>query len=107
MLSAVRCPSLGILGEAEGEVPRTHYETFLAGVSGKATGRIFTTQEGADAHCQVGNQRLLAAEVFDWLEDVRPSRQFINVICGVAAENPVPRVFLDTRRAWIFLAPCI
>jgi len=70
MLSAVRCPSLGILGEAEGEVPRTQYETFLGGVSGKATGRIFTAQEGADAHCQVGNQRLLAAEVFDWLEDV-------------------------------------
>lgn len=75
MLSAVRCPSLGILGAAEGKTPRAQYEAFLKGVSGKASGRIFTAQEGADAHCQVGNQRLLAAEIFDWLEDVWAMRQ--------------------------------
>ncbi|WP_042432414.1 alpha/beta hydrolase family protein [Streptacidiphilus anmyonensis] len=29
----------------------------------------FTAQEGADAHCQVGAQRLAMARIYDWLDD--------------------------------------
>ena len=28
----------------------------------------FTAMEGADAHCQAPNQRLFAAELYDWLD---------------------------------------
>jgi len=34
------------------------------------TVREFTAADGADAHCQVNNLRLLHAVVFDWLDGV-------------------------------------
>lgn len=35
---------------------------------GATTGRVFTAAEGADVHCQAANQRLFAAELYDWLD---------------------------------------
>ena len=32
------------------------------------TMRVFTAEEGADAHCQVNNFRLAHLTVFDWLD---------------------------------------
>jgi hypothetical protein len=29
----------------------------------------FTEDEGADAHCQAGAQRLAMARIYDWLDD--------------------------------------
>jgi hypothetical protein len=30
----------------------------------------FTTEQGADAHCHAGAQRLATARIYDWLDDV-------------------------------------
>jgi hypothetical protein len=32
--------------------------------------RLFTLEEGAEAHCQVNNYALMKAVVFDWLDEV-------------------------------------
>jgi hypothetical protein len=40
------------------------------GVSGPVTKRVFTTAEGADTHCQLGNLPLSNAVVYDWLDEV-------------------------------------
>ncbi|WP_326565738.1 alpha/beta fold hydrolase [Amycolatopsis rhabdoformis] len=40
-----------------------------ARLTGPKTLLSFTAEEGADAHCHVGAQRLAAARVFDWLDE--------------------------------------
>jgi len=67
-LAEVRCPCLGMVGEGEGAEALGQYQTFLRYAAGPSTGRIFTAMEGADAHCQAPNQRLFAAELYDWLD---------------------------------------
>lgn len=68
-LSAIRCPSLALVGEGEGEEPAAQLKGFCDGVAGSVTTHIFTVDEGADTHCQVGNSALSAAVTFDWLEE--------------------------------------
>jgi len=69
-LSAVARPALVLVGGREGpEVVRQAGE-FAAGVSGPVTTRRFAPADGADAHCQVGNLRLAAQVVYDWLDDL-------------------------------------
>ena len=46
------------------------FERFSRGVSGPVAQRIFTTAEGADSHCQLGNLPLSNAVVYDWLDEV-------------------------------------
>ena len=46
------------------------FENFSRGVGGAVTGRIFTTAEGADSHCQLGNLPLSNAVIYDWLDEV-------------------------------------
>jgi hypothetical protein len=36
-------------------------------LSGPKTLLTFTAEEGADAHCHVGAERLLTGRVYDWL----------------------------------------
>ncbi|GAA3574355.1 alpha/beta fold hydrolase [Amycolatopsis ultiminotia] len=45
--------------------PRRLYER----LTGPKTLLSFTTEEGADAHCHVGAQRLATARIYDWLDD--------------------------------------
>ncbi|MBX3708838.1 MAG: prolyl oligopeptidase family serine peptidase [Gammaproteobacteria bacterium] len=66
----IHCPSLILVGEGEGDESlkqATHYEQ---NVSGPVTKRIFTVQEGADTHCQLGNLPLSCAVTYDWLSDL-------------------------------------
>lgn len=69
-LREIRCPSLALVGEGEGTVAMDLFESFSRGVSGPVTQRIFTTAEGADSHCQLGNLPLSNAVIFDWLDEV-------------------------------------
>jgi hypothetical protein len=46
------------------------FESFCSGVRGPVTQRIFTTAEGADTHCQLGNLPLSNAVVYDWLDGI-------------------------------------
>jgi pimeloyl-ACP methyl ester carboxylesterase len=68
-LSAITCPSLALVGDGEGEEPIAQLERFRDGVGGPVATRTFTTEEGADTHCQMGNLALSTAVIFDWLEE--------------------------------------
>lgn len=68
-LAQVRCPALGLVGEHEGAAVVGQAERFAASVGGEARLVRFGIDDGADAHCQVGNLRLAAQTVFDWLDE--------------------------------------
>ncbi|WP_366555382.1 alpha/beta hydrolase family protein [Aquibaculum sediminis] len=68
-LPDIRCPALALAGKGEGEETLRQVEAFARSVSGPVTTRVFTTAEGADMHCQMGNLPLSNAVLFDWLEE--------------------------------------
>ncbi len=72
-LANIKCPTLAMAGASEGEETMGQFERYCAGVSGPVTRRMFTADEGADMHCQVGNLSLSNAVVYDWLSDVFPA----------------------------------
>ena len=70
---SISLPSLFLLGEAE--APELKRQTRDLAEELKRRGvnvtvREFTAADGADAHCQVNNLRLMHAVVFDWLDGV-------------------------------------
>jgi hypothetical protein len=69
-LHDIRCPCLALVGEGEGPVAIDLFASFSRGMSGPVTQRVFTTAEGADSHCQLGNLPLSNAVVYDWLDEV-------------------------------------
>ena len=69
-LQNIRCPSLALVGEGEGPAAMNLFENFSRGVGGSVTRRIFTTAEGADSHCQLGNLPLSNAVIYDWLDEL-------------------------------------
>jgi hypothetical protein len=69
-LQDIRCPSLALVGEGEGSVAMELFESFSRRVSGPVTQRVFTTAEGADSHCQLGNLPLSNSVIYDWLDEV-------------------------------------
>ena len=69
-LAEIRCPTLAMVGTGEGEEALRQAKRFAESVSGPVTERIFTTEEGADAHCQLGNLPLSNAVIFDWLDEL-------------------------------------
>lgn len=72
-LGRIACPVLSLWGADEGaEVDRQASE-LAAGAAGPVTERRFAADEGADAHGQVGNLRLAAQVVYDWLDTIVPS----------------------------------
>ncbi|HUH40356.1 MAG TPA: prolyl oligopeptidase family serine peptidase [Castellaniella sp.] len=66
-LAGIRCPSLALVGEGEGAEPKRQWQLFQDSVGGPSAQWLFTAQEGADAHCQVGNLAYSAAVTMDWL----------------------------------------
>ncbi|NLE67786.1 MAG: prolyl oligopeptidase family serine peptidase [Lentisphaerae bacterium] len=69
-LRDIACPCLAMVGEGEGAEPMRQAKAFAAGAAGPVALRVFTAMEGADSHCQVGNQTLSAAVVCDWLDEL-------------------------------------
>jgi len=65
----IRCPALAMVGEGEGREPLQQFERFADTAAGPVTKRIFTADEGADSHGQVGNLSLSNAVMFDWLDE--------------------------------------
>jgi pimeloyl-ACP methyl ester carboxylesterase len=64
----IECPTLVLAGEDDHFVPLSLASEFADLVSGPTTLRVFTTEEGAGEHCQVGNLSLAAGEIYDWLD---------------------------------------
>jgi hypothetical protein len=50
----------------------------------------FTTEEGADAHCQVGAARLAMARIYNWLDDTLASRTEADATAITTARPPAP-----------------
>ena len=69
-LQQIRCPSLALVGDGEGPAAMTLFESFSRDVTGPVAQRVFTTAEGADSHCQLGNLPLSNAVVYDWLDEL-------------------------------------
>jgi len=66
-LAGIRCPSLALVGDGEGAEPLRQWQVFRDSVGGPCAHWRFTAEEGADAHCQVGNLSFSAAVSMDWL----------------------------------------
>jgi pimeloyl-ACP methyl ester carboxylesterase len=65
----ISCPVLCMLGTGEQQTfKKQTYACYSALRSPKAL-RVFTEEEGADAHSQANNQRLAHQVVFDWLDE--------------------------------------
>ena len=63
-----RNPSLALVGESS--VAMDPFESFNRGVRGPVTQHIFTTAEGEDLHCQLGNLPLSSAVICDPQDEV-------------------------------------
>jgi len=66
----IKCPALALVGEGEGGEPEKQFNAFRHQVAGPVTSHRFTADEGADAHCQVGNLSFSAAVCLDWLDEI-------------------------------------
>lgn len=67
-LSSITCPVLSLAGEHEGREVDRQARELRAAVTGPVTEHRFGVDDGADAHGQVGNLRLSAQVVYDWLD---------------------------------------
>jgi len=67
-LDRIACPTLAMVGSGEGAAI-AQAERYRDRVAGPASYRLFSEQEGADMHCQVGNLPLSCAVVYDWLAE--------------------------------------
>lgn len=69
-LRRIRCPALALVGSGEGQEPQAQCARFLSAVAGPVAQHLFTADEGADGHCQIGNLAYSAAVSMDWLDEV-------------------------------------
>ena len=67
-LQLIKCPMLCLVGESDDKTMLDQCMRVYKAVSGPKTLRVFTVEEGADAHCQINNVALAQRVVFDWLE---------------------------------------
>lgn len=65
----VTCPTLVLHGERDHFVPLNQVDVFYRELRGPKTLRIFTANEGAEEHCQMGNLGLMHQVAFDWLDE--------------------------------------
>lgn len=69
-INEIKCPMLCMVSEGESEEQITQAREFYSALTVPKEFRIFTAEEGADAHCQVNNLSLMHQVVFDWLDKV-------------------------------------
>ncbi len=64
----IKQPTLILHGEKDHFVPREQVDMLYTALKAPKTLRIFTVEEGAEEHCQMGNMTLLHQVLFDWLD---------------------------------------
>lgn len=64
----IQQPTLILHGEKDHFVPRQEVDMLYAAFKAPKTRRIFTVEEGAEEHCQMGNMTLVHQVLFDWLD---------------------------------------
>lgn len=63
-------PTLILHGEKDHFIPREQVDMFYAALKASKTLRVFTEEEGAEEHSQLGNLALLHQVLFDWLDEM-------------------------------------
>jgi dienelactone hydrolase len=76
VVQKIACPFLLVHGEGDEQVPLREAQACFDAVGARQkTFKIFTREEGGHHHCQIDNQSICAAYMWDWLEDVlRPAQ---------------------------------
>ncbi len=69
-LEDISCPCFAMAGIGEGVEPQRQFNVFCDRVSGPVASHLFTQEEGADSHCQVGNLAFSNAVYLDWLDEL-------------------------------------
>jgi len=71
VVQKITCPFLMLHGEGDEQIPLPEAQKCFDAVgSRQKTMKIFTREEGGYHHCQIDNQSICAAYMWDWLEDV-------------------------------------
>ncbi|MGC2714023.1 MAG: alpha/beta hydrolase, partial [Pseudolabrys sp.] len=76
VVQRITCPFLMLHGEGDEQIPLQEAQKCFAAVGSKnKTMKIFTREEGGYHHCQIDNQSICSAYMWDWLENVlEPAR---------------------------------
>jgi dipeptidyl aminopeptidase/acylaminoacyl peptidase len=76
VVQRITCPFLMLHGEGDEQIPLQEAQKCFDAVGSKnKTMKIFTRDEGGYHHCQIDNQSICSAYMWDWLEEVlEPAR---------------------------------
>ena len=76
VVQKITCPFLMLHGEGDEQMPLSEAKKCFDAVGSKQkTMKIFTREEGGYHHCQIDNQSICSAYMWDWLEQVlQPAR---------------------------------
>jgi alpha-beta hydrolase superfamily lysophospholipase len=76
VVQKIACPFLMLHGEGDEQIPLSEAQKCFDAVGSKRkTLKVFTRQEGGYHHCQIDNQSIASACMWDWLEQVlQPAR---------------------------------
>ena len=76
VVQKITCPFLMLHGEGDEQIPLPEAQKCFAAVGSKQkTMKIFTREEGGYHHCQIDNQSICSAYMWDWLEQIlQPAR---------------------------------
>ena len=76
VVQKITCPFLMLHGEGDEQIPLSEAQKCFDAVGSKQkTMKIFTREEGGYHHCQIDNQSICSAYMWDWLEQVlQPAR---------------------------------
>ena len=71
----IQQPTLILHGAKDHFAPREQLDMLCAALQAPKTVRVFTEEEGAEEHCQMGNLTLLHQVLFDWLDETLKVKQ--------------------------------
>src|SRR5579885_704883 len=77
VVQKITCPFLMLHGEGDEQIPLAEARKCFDAVGAKQkTFKLFTREEGGYHHCQIDNQSICSAYMWDWLEQVlQPGRR--------------------------------
>jgi alpha-beta hydrolase superfamily lysophospholipase len=76
VVEKISCPFLMLHGEGDEQIPLSEAQKCFDAVGSKQkTIKIFTRDEGGYHHCQIDNQSICSAYMWDWLEQVLQPQQ--------------------------------
>jgi dipeptidyl aminopeptidase/acylaminoacyl peptidase len=76
VVQKIKCPFLMLHGEGDEQIPLPEARKCFDAVGSKdKTFKLFTREEGGYHHCQIDNQSICSAYMWDWLERVLQPRR--------------------------------